>query len=747
MLKLFHNLKIGSKVSISLISILIVSLIGLTVFSIKYNENMILKKVHTQLEARLEQVMDTIEIYDEILKYNTFSLYEAFTEQFEERDIEIDPSKSIDVKGTATPLITYNGVTLNNTTKYVDNYTKLKGSTATIFARKGDDFVRVSTSLKRPDGTRTLGTFLGKKSPAYKNIMNGKKYLGVAHLFGNDYMTVYAPIMKDNKVIGILYVGYNYTKSLKTFRKKLKSMKFGENGYLFIVGTKGKIKDTLVLHPAKEGTKSTILRKLQNTKGIIEYKYPDKKTGRMATKMAIYSEYKERGWKIVIGSIREDFLQESKQFTITLAISSIIAILLVGLIILFIIKRTVVNPLKNLQNGIIDFFDFLNGKEKETKEIEVKSLDEIGLMSQVINNNILQTKENIKIDNNLIEDTVQIANFVTQGVLDKRITKSSNNEMLNELKNVVNKMLENIHKHILNVEALLNHYTNYNFTEKLETTNVQADIKKLYENSNLVGEATAGMIRQNLKDGIYLQNSSEKLNQIISNLSNSSNHQAANLEETAASLEELTSTMKNTQDAMFTMQNNSKTLSSEVTIGEELASNTVKSMDDINEQTHAIAEAITIIDQIAFQTNILSLNAAVEAATAGEAGKGFAVVAQEVRNLASRSAEAANEIKNIVENATTKANDGKQIATQMINGYEKLRKNIEETTKIILEVTNTSTEQITRLEQINQAVSDLDKITQENANVAREASSISNDTNQLSQKIVEESKKAKIDKN
>ncbi len=745
MLKLFHNLKIGSKVSISLISILIVSLIGLTVFSIKYNENMILKKVHTQLEARLEQVMDTIEIYDEILKYNTFSLYEAFTEQFEERDIEIDPSKSIDVKGTATPLITYNGVTLNNTTKYVDNYTKLKGSTATIFARKGDDFVRVSTSLKRPDGTRTLGTFLGKSSPAYENIMNGKKYLGVAHLFGNDYMTVYAPIMKDNKVIGILYVGYNYTKSLKTFRKKLKSMKFGENGYLFIVGTKGKIKDTLVLHPSKEGTKSTILRKLQNTKGIIEYKYPDKKTGKMATKMAIYSEYKERGWKIVIGSIREDFLQESKQFTITLAISSIIAILLVGFIILFIIKRTVVNPLKNLQNGIIDFFDFLNGKEKETKEIEVKSLDEIGLMSQVINNNILQTKENIKIDNNLIEDTVQIANFVTQGVLDKRITKSSNNEMLNKLKNVVNKMLENIHKHILNVEALLNHYTNYNFTEKLETTNVQADIKKLYENSNLVGKSTAEMIKQNLKDGIYLQNSSEKLNQIISNLSNSSNHQAANLEETAASLEELTSTMKNTQDAMFTMQNNSKTLSSEVTTGEELASSTVKSMDNINEQTHAIAEAITIIDQIAFQTNILSLNAAVEAATAGEAGKGFAVVAQEVRNLASRSAEAAKEIKDIVETATSKTNDGKQIATQMINGYEELRKNIEETTKIILEVTNTSTEQMARLEQINGAVSDLDKITQENANVAREASFISNDTNKLSQKIVEESKKAKVD--
>ncbi|MFX4232112.1 methyl-accepting chemotaxis protein, partial [Aliarcobacter butzleri] len=91
-----------------------------------------------------------------------------------------------------------------------------------------------------------------------------------------------------------------------------------------------------------------------------------------------------------------------------------------------------------------------------------------------------------------------------------------------------------------------------------------------------------------------------------------------------------------------------------------------------NNQVNLINEAIGVIDNIAFQTNILSLNAAVEAATAGEAGKGFAVVAGEVRNLASRSAEAAREIKTIVENATSKANQGKSIATNMIEGYKEL---------------------------------------------------------------------------
>ena len=107
-------------------------------------------------------------------------------------------------------------------------------------------------------------------------------------------------------------------------------------------------------------------------------------------------------------------------------------------------------------------------------------------------------------------------------------------------------------------------------------------------------------------------------------------------------------------------------LSTEVTAsatnGERLANQTTVAMDEINNQVNSINEAISVIDQIAFQTNILSLNAAVEAATAGEAGKGFAVVAQEVRNLANRSAEAAKEIKNLVENATSKTNDGKKIS-------------------------------------------------------------------------------------
>ena len=171
--------------------------------------------------------------------------------------------------------------------------------------------------------------------------------------------------------------------------------------------------------------------------------------------------------------------------------------------------------------------------------------------------------------------------------------------------------------------------------------------------------------------------------------------------------------------------------------GNRLANQTTKSMEEINSQVTAINEAITVIDQIAFQTNILSLNAAVEAATAGEAGRGFAVVAQEVRNLAGRSAEAAREIKNLVENANEKTNDGKIISDKMINGYVALNQNINKTIELINQVATASKEQKSGIEQINDAVAQQDRQTQKIASAATQTYEIATQTSKISKEIVE----------
>ena len=184
------------------------------------------------------------------------------------------------------------------------------------------------------------------------------------------------------------------------------------------------------------------------------------------------------------------------------------------------------------------------------------------------------------------------------------------------------------------------------------------------------------------------------------------------------------------------MANFSNNVTKSASQGEKLASQTTIAMDEINVQVNLINDAISIIDQIAFQTNILSLNAAVEAATAGEAGRGFAVVAQEVRNLASRSAEAAKEIKTIVENATSKANQGKDIANHMINGYKELNENIQQTINLIQDIEMSSKEQLSGIEQINDAVNQLDQQTQQHAAIASQTHDVAVITDEIAKLVV-----------
>jgi methyl-accepting chemotaxis protein len=283
----------------------------------------------------------------------------------------------------------------------------------------------------------------------------------------------------------------------------------------------------------------------------------------------------------------------------------------------------------------------------------------------------------------------------------------------------------------------LDSYSKLDYRPKLDESNLEGSLKRLEDNVNVLRDSVTTMLCQNKHDGETLNESSEILTNNMNEISNAANTQAASLEETSASLEEITSNVTSSNQTVAQMAKYGEKVKESVSLGEKLADNTAKSMDEINNQTTAINEAITVIDQIAFQTNILSLNAAVEAATAGEAGKGFAVVAQEVRNLASRSAEAAKEIKTLVENAQTKASDGKEIANEMIDGYKQLNENIIFTLKLIDDVNVASREQTTGIVQINDAINNLDQLTQKNAQNASDAETIAIKTKSISQVIVD----------
>jgi methyl-accepting chemotaxis protein len=313
---------------------------------------------------------------------------------------------------------------------------------------------------------------------------------------------------------------------------------------------------------------------------------------------------------------------------------------------------------------------------------------------------------------------------------------SVSNPALMELKNVLNNMAANLESNIDNVLNIIEEYAHYNYLNKIPTKNIKEHLLRLANGVNILGDSITQMLVENKSNGLTLDESSDILLRNVDKLNQSSNEAAASLEETAAALEEVTSNVRNNTENITKMAMLSNEVTSSVTHGEKLATQTTVAMDEINTQVNAINDAISVIDQIAFQTNILSLNAAVEAATAGEAGKGFAVVAAEVRNLASRSAEAAKEIKTIVETATTKANYGKQIAGNMIEGYKQLNQNISHTINLISDIQSASKEQLLGIEQINDAVNQLDQQTQQNAAVASQTHDVAVITDEIAKIIV-----------
>ena len=419
--------------------------------------------------------------------------------------------------------------------------------------------------------------------------------------------------------------------------------------------------------------------------------------------------------------------------TILLSIAIISLLLFTALAIT--LSNQIVKSLSNFQRGLISFFEYLNKETNTVDMLDDSYPDEFGEMSKVVNVNIAKTKTLIEQDILLIEDVKRIVENVKNGILHKRIEITTQNQSLEELKKIFNEMLDILAKNICGdinkVAAALEKFHDLDFTHRIPNPTGQTS-----QGLNSLADIINEMLVDNKSNGLTLELSADSLLENVESLNSASNEAAASLEETAAALEEITSNISNNTQNIVTMSNLASDVTKSVSKGESLANQTTDAMDEIDQEVTAINEAIVIIDQIAFQTNILSLNAAVEAATAGEAGKGFAVVAQEVRNLASRSAEAASEIKSLVEQATAKANQGKSISEDMITGYGELNANISKTIEIIKDVEMASKEQLSGIEQINNAVSQLDQQTQKNANVASTTRDIALHTDKIAKFVV-----------
>ena len=374
-----------------------------------------------------------------------------------------------------------------------------------------------------------------------------------------------------------------------------------------------------------------------------------------------------------------------------------------------------------------------------------KNLSKIELELEEVKNECENKQNNSNQDNDIRDEIIDVLEKLKIGFLGYKIEKTPNDPKVATVTTLINESMNKFNKDIDYALEILTEYGNANFAYEVKTDSLSGKTGSLLLGIRALGSSVSEFIALISLTAKSLNHNVEILTTASNNLSVASNQQAASLEETAAALEEITSTIINNTENTNKMAIFAKEVNSASNEGRKLADETALSMEEINIQVNEINSAIGLIDQIAFQTNILSLNAAVEAATAGEAGRGFAVVAGEVRNLAARSADVAKEIKNLVINATSKANHGKEIAAQMIEGYSKLNNNINSTIELINSITEASKEQRAGIEQINDAVTQLDQATQQNAVAASNINNMSKEIQSLSYKLLETASHAKFD--
>jgi len=543
--------RIASQLGIALAVILAVVISGSTLFALRSldSANLVIREEHMGSEARL--LADQLNTFHSTLRDSTQRLSGLFEKRFSE-GLSIQADQQIAVAGAQTPALLLNGTALNNDFTEVDDFKKMTAGVATVFVRSGEDFVRISTSLSKQDGSRAIGTVLDHKHPAYEKLLAGQEYVGRALLFDRLYMTQYTPVRDaGGKVIAVLFVGFDYTDAQKAQFDNLKNFRIGSTGSLALLDEQNK----WLVAPA--GVKdldqaSATLATFAKSPGVGHF-WQDAGEDFYT----VGEKFASGPWVVLATMPRAEISAVTWSVGTQLAIGSLLAMLIaVGAAIWLL--RSKLRPL----SALVDQAEAL-GAGNLSVRLNITSRDEIGQLASSFNKM-----------GQALETMVSHIRTAAQEVSGRA----------NALSGLSGGAYEGMEQ------------------QSGEITSMAGAVEEF--------SATALTIADNMGSTERMAQGNAQQTRIG----------RASMEEASASLEQIAGSL----------------------------SSTATVIDTLGQRSQEIGGIVSVITSIAEQTNLLALNAAIEAARAGEQGRGFAVVADEVRSLASRTRQATDEISGMI---------------------------------------------------------------------------------------------------
>lgn len=517
--------RIASQLGIALAIVLALVISGSTLFALRSldDANLATRQAHLASEARL--LADQLDTFHGSLKDNTQRLSGLFERRFAS-GLSLHAGQTVQVAGQATPALYLGDQLLNNDFQQVDDFQQMTAGIATVFVRSGDDFVRISTNLKKQDGSRAIGTQLDRQHPAYAKLLAGQMYVGRAVLLDRNYMTRYVPMTDGNgRVIAVLFVGFDYTDAQNAQFANLKRLRIGQTGSLALQDEKGQ----WLVPPAN-------------------------------AEQPLYSAtapFVEGPWTVVASMPLAEIREVTWSVGLRLAVGSVLAMLMAVAATLWLLRR------------------------------KLRPLD----------------------------DLVRQAQALGAGDLNARLNVTSHDE-----------------------------------------------IGQLARSFNTMGEALSNMVEHIRSASEQVSTRARSLSGLSSGACVGMDQQSGEITSMAGAVEEFSATSMNIADNMAGTERMARDNAQQTRVGRgamEEASHSLKQIADalgdtatvvnsLGARSQEIGSIISVITAIAEQTNLLALNAAIEAARAGEQGRGFAVVADEVRGLAARTRQATDEISGMI---------------------------------------------------------------------------------------------------